>query len=60
MQEHVRKQFSARLFEPADLVSAIDDARVGFIAQRCRCHQWPSIHSMFNSDDQLQAAVMIC
>jgi hypothetical protein len=59
MAEHVRKQFDGKLFEPTELTTAIDHARKlvsdltagGVVAGPGR------IHGMFNSDDQLQAAV---
>jgi hypothetical protein len=58
MQEHVRRQFAGRAFEPGELTGAIDDARklvsdlVGGSAI-----QGPRVSGMFSSDDQLQAAV---
>lgn len=59
MTEHVRSQFAGKLFEPAELTTAIDQARKlvsdliggGVVAGPGR------IHGMYNSDDQLQAAV---
>ena len=57
-QERLRKQFSGRAFEPAELQSAIEDTRSliselsgGSVVQGSR------IHSMFDSGDKLQAAV---
>ncbi len=57
-QERLRKQFSSRAFEPAELQSAIEDTRSliselsgGAVVQGSR------IHSMFDSTDKLQAAV---
>ena len=59
MAEHVRSQFTGKLYEPAELNTAIDQARKlvsdltggGVVAGPGR------IHGMYNSDDQLQAAV---
>jgi hypothetical protein len=59
MAEHLRQQFAGKLFEPAELTTAFDQARKlvsdltggGVIAGPGR------VHSMFNSEDQLQAAV---
>jgi hypothetical protein len=59
MAEHVRSQFAGKLFEPAELNTAIDAARKlvsdltggGVVAGPGR------IHGMYSSEDQLQAAV---
>jgi hypothetical protein len=59
MAEHVRSQFSGKLYEPAELTDAIDGARKlvsdltggGVIAGPGR------VHGMFSSEDQIQAAV---
>jgi hypothetical protein len=59
MTEHVRSQFAGKLFEPAELTTAIDQARKlvsdltggGIVAGPGR------IHAMYSSEDQLQAAV---
>lgn len=59
-QERVRKQFAGKLFDPADLQAEIDDARklvselVGGNAVAGLKHV---SHAMFNSDDQVTAAV---
>jgi len=57
-QERLRKQFSGRAFEPAELQTAIEDTRAlvselsgSTVVQGAR------IHSMFDSGDKLQAAV---
>jgi hypothetical protein len=58
MQEHVRKQMQGRIFAASELQQAIDDARElvsslsGSVAVA-----GPAIHSIFSSEDQLQAAV---
>jgi hypothetical protein len=60
MQEHVRLQFKARVFEPAELTAAIESARelVSSLTGG-QAVQGPSgqIHAMYSSEDQLQAAV---
>ena len=57
-QERLRKQFSGRAFEPAELQSAIEDTRA-LISELSGSSvvQGPRIHSMFDSGDKLQAAV---
>lgn len=57
--EHVRRRFAGQLFEPAELAAAIDEARQlvsqltggGAVSGPVRVSQ------MFNTEDQLQAAV---
>jgi hypothetical protein len=59
MAERVRKQFSGKVFDAAELQSAIDDAR-SLVSELTGAQvvQGPGrIHSMFSSEDQLQAAV---
>ncbi len=54
----IRKQFGSKLFEPADLTDAIDDQRK-LVAELTagQSVQGPGrISSMFNTEDQLQAA----
>ena len=59
MREHLHARFEGRLFEPAELTEAIDQARQlvseltggGVVAGPLR------VHAMFSSEDQLQAAV---
>ena len=57
-QERLRKQFSGRAFEPAELQSAIEDTR-SLISELSggAVVQGSHIHSMFDSGDKLQAAV---
>jgi hypothetical protein len=59
MSEHLRTQFAGKLFEPAELTDAIDQARklVSDLTGSATVAGPGRIHSMFNSDDQLQAAV---
>ncbi len=60
MQEHIRKQFSGRVYEPAELTTAIDEARrlVSELTGGATI-QGPAgrVSQMFNTEDQLQAAV---
>ncbi len=60
VQERIRKQFAGQVFEPSELTAAIDDARKivsdltgGASVQGLKA----AVSGMFNSDDQLQAAV---
>ncbi len=57
-QERLRKQFSGRAFEPAELQAAIEDTR-SLISELSggAVVQGSHIHSMFDSGDKLQAAV---
>jgi hypothetical protein len=60
MAEHVRKQFEGKLFEPAELSAAIDSARAlvsELTGGQVIAGPTGRVHSMFNSEDQLQAAV---
>jgi hypothetical protein len=59
MAEHVRSQFAGKLFEPAELTNAIDQARklVSDLTGGSTVAGPGRIHSMFNSEDQVQAAV---
>ena len=59
MQEHVRKQFEGEIFSAEDLNSAIEDAR-GLISELAGAGAVAGpnrVSAMFDSDDQLQAAV---
>lgn len=63
-QDRVRLQFAGpdgktRVFEPADLNAAIEDARklVAELVGPSSVSGLPSVRSMFSSEDQLQAAV---
>jgi len=55
----VRKQFTGRVFDPAELTGAIDDARtmVSEITGGMVVQGPGRINAMFSSEDQLQAAV---
>jgi hypothetical protein len=57
--ERVRKQFAGKVFEPAELTTAIDDARqlVSELTAGAVVHGPGRISAMFNTDDQIQAAV---
>jgi hypothetical protein len=57
--DRVRKQFSGKVFEPAELTSAIDDARalVSELTGGMVVNGPSHIHGMFTSDDQVRAAV---
>jgi hypothetical protein len=59
MAEHVRRQFTGRIFEPAELTSAIDEARklVSDLTGGNAVAGPSRIHSMFSTEDQIQAAV---
>ena len=59
MEAHVRKQFNKKIFEPADLTAAITDARklTSDLATPGSYVSGPTIHAMFDTRDQLQAAV---
>ena len=56
--ERVRKQFSGKVFEPADLNSAIEDARalVSELTAAIVVQGPGRIHGMFTAEDQLQTA----
>ena len=61
MQEHVRKQFAGRAFEPSELNAAIDEARklVSDLQGPLRV-QGPTrgnVSAMFSSEDQIKVAV---
>jgi len=58
MREHVRKQFDGQVFTPSELTQAIEDAR-GLVSdlQGSGVIQGPHISQMYNTEDQLQAAV---
>ena len=58
-QESVRKQFSGRVYEPAELNQAIDDARnlVSELTGALTVQGPGRVHGIFNTEDQLQAAV---
>ena len=57
--ERVRRQFANRVFNPADLQTAIEDTRalVSELTGSLVVQGPGRIHSMFSSQDQLQAAV---
>jgi hypothetical protein len=60
MAEHVRKQFESKIFEPTELNAAIDSARTlvsELTGGKIIAGPTGRVHSMFNSEDQLQAAV---
>ncbi len=59
MQESVRRQFSGRIYEPAELNQAIEDARnlVSELTGALTVQGPGRIHGLFSSEDQLQAAV---
>jgi hypothetical protein len=59
MEAHVRKQFAGRAFEPSELTAAISDARklTSELATPGSYVSGPAVHSMFDTRDQLQAAV---
>lgn len=60
MQAQLRKQFTGKIFEPAELTVAIDDARkvVSELTGRNAVQGLrAAVSGMFNSDDQLEAAV---
>jgi hypothetical protein len=59
MAEHVRSQFAGKLYEPSELTDAIDKARklVSDLTGGATVAGPGRIHSMFNSEDQVQAAV---
>ena len=60
MAEHVRKQFESKIFEPAELNAAIDSARAlvsDLTGGKIIAGPTGRVHSMFSSEDQLQAAV---
>ena len=58
MREHVRKQFDGEVFTPAELDTAIEDAR-GLVSELSGSGsvKGPQISGMFSTADQLQAAV---
>ena len=57
--DRVRKQFAGKVFEPAELTSAIEDARalVSALTGSMVVTGPGQIHGMFTSEDQLRAAV---
>jgi len=58
MQDHVRTQFAGQVFDPTDLTAAIDNARKLISALTGPgTVQGPRISGMFDTADQLQAAV---
>lgn len=58
MAEHVRKQFDGRVFEPAELTQAIEEARKLISElQGASVVNGPRVGQMFTTEDQLQAAV---
>ncbi len=59
MAEHVRGEFAGRVFEPVELTEAIDSARklVSDLTGGSTVAGPGRVHSMFNSEDQVQAAV---
>jgi len=59
MAEHVKEQFSGRVFDPGELTQAIDDARklVSALTGGAVVAGPNRIAGMFTTEDQLQAAV---
>ena len=59
MAEHVRGRFTGRIFEPAELTGAIDDARklVSDLTGGAAVAGPNRISAMFSTGDQIQAAV---
>src|SRR3990170_445891 len=59
MADHVKEQFSGRVFEPGELTQAIDDARklVSALTGGAVVAGPNRISGMFTTEDQLQAAV---
>jgi hypothetical protein len=59
VQDRVRSQFAGRVFDPPELTQAIDDAQqmVSELTANAVVQGPGRIHSMFNTDDKLQAAV---
>jgi hypothetical protein len=58
MQTHVRKQLEGQVFKPAELDQAMEEARALVSElQGPSSVQGPQISHMFNTEDQLQAAV---
>lgn len=59
VQEHLRKQFAGKLFEPDELQQSIDSARelVSQLAGSSAVIGPGRVHGVFSSEDQLQAAV---
>lgn len=57
--DRVRTQFAGKVFEPAELTAAIDDARklVAELMAPAGVAGLGAVHAMFSSGDQLQAAV---
>ena len=57
--EHVRRHFAGKVFEPAELQSAIDDARklVSDLTANLVVNGPGRIHGMFTAEDSLQSAV---
>jgi hypothetical protein len=62
MQDHVRGQFKDRVFEPAELNAAIDEARklISELSGGGVIQGPGRVSAMFNTDDQLQARWMTC
>lgn len=58
-QDRVRAQFAGKVFEPSELTTAIEDARklVAELTGPSSVAGLSSVHSMFSTEDQLQAAV---
>lgn len=58
-QDRVRGQFAGKVFEPAELTAAIEDARklVAELVGGAAVAGVPAVRAMFSSEDQLQAAV---
>ena len=59
MQENLRKQFANRIFEPTELTNAIEEARklVSDLTGGLVVQGPARVHSVFSSEDQIQAAV---
>jgi hypothetical protein len=57
--ERVRRQFSGKVFEPAELTAAVEDARqlIGELTAGATVVGPGRISGMFSSEDQIQAAV---
>lgn len=57
--DRVRTQFAGKIFEPAELTVAIEDARqlVAELTAGAGVAGVAAVHAMFSSEDQLQAAV---
>jgi hypothetical protein len=59
VESRIRKQYAGQVFEPAELVQAIDDARalVSELTGGMTVAGPGRVHGMYSSEDQLQAAV---